>query len=46
LSEFEIIVASIFLVLNYVYISKTIKYKHLNEVLAKVVIDKIVAPKG
>jgi hypothetical protein len=41
LSEFKIIVAFIFMVLNYIIISKAIlKYKQINEEFAKITIDK------
>jgi hypothetical protein len=41
LSEFEIIVASILMVLNYIIFSKTIlKYKQINEAIAEIVIDR------
>lgn len=47
LSEFEIIVASIFMVLNYIILSETIlKYKQINKAFAQIVIDKKVTPKG
>jgi hypothetical protein len=41
LSEFEIIAASIFMVLNYIILSEAIlKYKQINEVSAQKVIAK------
>ncbi len=41
LSKIEIIVASIFMVLNYIIFSKTIlKYKQLNTAFTQIVIDK------
>ena len=41
LSEFEIIVASILMVLNYIIFSKTIlKYKQINKAFAQIVIDR------
>jgi hypothetical protein len=41
LSEFEIIVASVFMVLNYIIFSKTIlKRKQINKAFARIVIDK------
>jgi hypothetical protein len=41
LSEFEIIAASIFMVLNYIILSKAIlKYKQINEAFAQAVIAR------
>jgi hypothetical protein len=41
LSEFEIVVAFIFMVLNYIIFTEAIsKYKQINESFAQIVIDK------
>gem|GEM_PF-3710841 len=47
LSEFEIIAACLFLVLNYIIYTKTIlKHKQINKSFTKVVTVKKVTPRG
>ena len=47
LSEFEIIVASVLMVLNYIIYTTTIlKHKQIDEAFAQTVIARKVTPKG
>jgi hypothetical protein len=47
LSEFEIIAAFIFMVLNYIIFKEAIsKYQQINESFSQIVIDGKVTPKG